>query len=267
MRASSLFLFVFFALAAIGLATARYLGLDAAMLDRFDRMGELVALLLPYVLIFAGVLVASLVPRDDGSTFWTALGTFAGLSAAIVAILSLLNEHKRSTDAATLQLIVDLDKSRPQNSRFCRCALLSLLEASDEKPLRDLTAREQVTLDRQVSPLVDRCLSDVAEAERKELVRGETEIVLTRRGAAYFADRVNRIMSLDDDVAFAVNTRLVRRELVTLSLLQNMAVSKSVADAYHARFGVVGYPNIGEMRYVDASKTACKSRDAMSTSQ
>ncbi|MFX9604643.1 hypothetical protein ABTP42_19840, partial [Acinetobacter baumannii] len=82
-----------------------------------------------------------------------------------------------------------LDKSRPQNSRFCRCALLLLLESSDEKPLRDLTARSQVVLGKETSPLVDRCLSDVPETERKELLAGEAEIVLTRRGAAYFADR------------------------------------------------------------------------------
>jgi hypothetical protein len=71
-------------------------------------------------------------------------------------------------------------------------------------------------------------------------------------------------MSLDDDVAFAVNTRLVRRELVTLSLLQGMAVAKSIAIAYEARFQVVGYPNIKKMSYVEPSKAACKSRDAMS---
>ena len=262
MRASGLFIFLVFALAAIGVATARYLSLDSEFIERFDRMGELLALLMPYVLIFAGVVGASLVPRDDGSSFWTAVGTFAALSAAIVAILSLLNEHKRSTDAATLQLIVDMDKSRPQNSRFCRCALLTLLEAKDEKPFRDLTQRQPVTLDAAAWPLVDKCLSDVPDADRKELISDAS--ALTRRGAAYLADRMNRIMSLDDDVAFAVNTRLVRKELVTVSLLQTMAISKSVAEAYERKLRSVGFPNIMEMKAVTAATSACRAPDGMS---
>jgi hypothetical protein len=52
-----------------------------------------------------------------------------------------------------------------------------------------------------------------------------------------------------------------------LSLLQNMAVAKAVAQAYQNRFDVEGYPNIKRMSFVDPAGDTCKARDAMSASK
>jgi hypothetical protein len=255
-------LFVVSIAITIGLLVAKYFSLSLPIFGDISSQGETVLLVAYGLLLVAIFFARKASPIGEGP--WTVLGGLAGAVAAVVTLLTVWHEHKRSTDVATLQLFVELERSRPANTRFCRCALVRLLTEPNREPFDRLLARQTVRLSANVQDMLDKCISDITASERQELVEGNS---LTTRGASFFADRVSRILNYDDDVALAVNTGIVRRDMVTESLYQSLSVAKIVADAYERQLKIKGFPNIQKLKLDEKPRAECDSPTAISSPQ
>ena len=260
---------VLLVLLAPGLLGAMHFGIAVPWLGDLSKLGD-VSIPVALVLLLFGVVAGTMLPATGREGPWTAVGAIASVAMAATAVITVLDQQKhaleeqerltkeqkrlaseqtRSVDVETLRLFVELEKTRPPNTRFCRCALLRLLGPEEAPQFASLLKREPVPLSdgvRGVREMMLRCLSDVSETERKEFI-ADDQAALTNRGTSFFADRVSRILNLDDDVAFAVNAGLARKEMVTASLFQSLAVANAIAIAYEKRLKFKGFPNVQAM--------------------
>ena len=159
---------------------AKHLGVAVPLLDEVSRQGD-ISLPIAFVLLLFGVVAGSMIPVARREGPWTAVGGIAGIAMAATAVITLLDQRKqeieqqnrlareqsRSVDLETLRLFVELEKTRPPNTRFCRCALLRLLKPGETPQFTRLLEREQVSMSEGVREMVVKCLSDVSKASAK----------------------------------------------------------------------------------------------------
>jgi hypothetical protein len=215
--------------------------------------------LLPLAYIFGALgIVAGACSRNIPEGIWAVISGVAGAFAAVFIVLQFVYEHQRSVDRATLELFSNLEGRRPPNSRFCRCALYHLFNDADRTSLDQLLERKDVQLSSLAMPFVNSCLSDIKSEERELLIK---ETRLSPQGASFFADRVARVLNLDDDIAFAVRYDLVRPEILSVDAQKSMEVAKAVATLYKEKLGFEGFSNV-RIASVEVPKQVCSNPNA-----
>jgi hypothetical protein len=226
-------------------------------------------LLVAYALLLFTVLVAS--RGENGVGGWPqTFGSLAAIVGAVVAAIAFWQGYQKSLDVTALQLFVELDKSRPPNTRACRCTIARLDVAGLGKVLRretvalgesgvtttsslpsSLTSAQaspststtaQLTAKTTVSELARRCFSDKSDAEFNELIK---EDALTPRGAAALAERGTRILQADEDYALAIQYRIGRPEMIAGELSFN--VDKVISNSVYALRSGHDFPAIDSM--------------------
>jgi len=213
---------------------------DLLLIGWFDEW------LLPLAYIFgaAGIAAGAWSKKiDEGN--WAIIGGAAAAFLAVFSVLQFVHDHQRSVDRATLQLFANLEEKRPPNSRFCRCAIYHLFVDEDRTSVHRLFAHEEVQLSITVAPWVNKCFSDIKPQDRELWIKDEK---LTQGGATFLADRAMRILSLDDDIAFAIRYGLVRKEIISQDMKQSISVARLVANLYKHKLGFDGFSNLSKIQ-------------------
>jgi hypothetical protein len=202
------------------------------------------AMPLAYLFGAFGLLAVAIRKQIEEGTF-AKIGGIAALVTVVFSLFQFATEHRRSVDSETLKLFATLESLQPANTRFCRCGLYKLLTAQDRNPWDQLFIREEVPLKDEVSYFVDKCFSDLKKEERTEHLPDPSK--LTKSGASLFAKRGGTIVTLDDDVAFAINSGVVRKKDVSKATMQALLVAKAISLAYKEKMEFEGFANLEEL--------------------
>lgn len=237
---------------------ARYFGL-LPYVTRMDNKQTEIIVLAAYVLLLVGIILRVLALMKPGGAEQLrdqSLLAIAGVMGAVLGVLTFWDGNERALKAKALELLVTLEKSRPPNTRFCRCAAAKLDSAS----LAAARERKPFRLSGIAGDHVETCLSDLKEEELKGLITQDRE--LTRRGVSEFSDRVNRILEADDNVAFAVNNGLASKDLVVELMSRGFAIDAAIAKRFADEFGYNGWPNVQKIG-VKPSDSSCNCSNAL----
>jgi hypothetical protein len=152
------------------------------------------------------------------TTAWmTAVGTLIAVGALFATLYqaSLLrrqieDDQERYRRQTALQLLIELEKSRPVNAAMCRRLVVMLL---DDDGFRSLLNREPVTFSsNDLKRQAKACFSDEKQEDLATLFTNDGG--LTNRGTSMLADRMNKILNADEDIAVAVNAGIAHGELI-----------------------------------------------------
>jgi hypothetical protein len=142
-------------------------------------------------------------------TRWmTASGGLIAAAAFAFGVVQFWIGENRSRDLTALQLLTELEKSRPPNSPICRRLVVML----DDPSFKKLLNREEVPIssdDQKRQALA--CFSNEKKEDLEALF---TTTGLSVRGAAALAERINRILEADENIALAINSGIAHGQLL-----------------------------------------------------
>jgi len=246
LKVSSLVCFIISVILAAAFIGSRYFGLHIPYLTSLDRQSE-TTLVIAYSLLLIGIILESVASERTAhgsvrdQTILRTAGTSAGIVAGVFAVLTFWGEQQRSVNVTSLQLLVELEKSRPTNSRFCRCAATEL----DGRAIKSLRERKTVMLSERARELVAVCFLDLKPDEVERYFSGSS---LTESGATAFAGRLNLILGADENIAFAANNGIASREMVVQEMAQSLAVDQIVVARINAELRTNLFPNISKIQ-------------------
>jgi uncharacterized membrane protein YqiK len=121
--------------------------------------------------------------------------TAAGL---FVAIFQIFVENGRARRQAALELLMESSRSRPVNSG----PSVRLMAALEQEQFESVVRRHETELKNDQYEHALKCFSDKTDIELKDLLDNN---ILTRKGAALLAVRINRVIDGDEAIAIAIN--------------------------------------------------------------
>ena len=159
-------------------------------------------------------------PRADDAkgTMWNALGSVATALTLLLGLHTFIISQVRWQQEVTIRAIAEENADKPYASRHCLEALFKL----DNGQLDRLYVRENVTLQSGQADFIRRCFADHDGPDQEKLYvkagGAAADPLLTSKGAALLAQRVNYTLTKDGLIASLLRYKIGDKVLVTTEL-------------------------------------------------